>query len=482
MFKNRIRTAALAGAIAVATGVSGMAVPAFAQTQQGGVTIEDGSAITQVTPENVTEDQLRTISDETAAYLATFQEGGDFRDIVEDYITLGEDGFDNSEEAARIAFDEARQNATAELATASQNYQQARNSVAFALEADQQAEADWNTFVNTLQAAATALNPLIDDVNEANTHVPTFEIIDALPADVTTENAVPTYRALQALKVLVDSQYELAGDWNIDEGDGQYVNRVHIQALEDLKNAVDPRLETATEAYDVARASNIEAQKSDVLVRQLYLERIAAQRDTLRGVEALFGVVARYVELYQNNEIVGDTTLRTLYREVLENIQSGILFNVEQLNAADEATEEYHLAWDSDLLNNDDEDQYWEDKLDFAVTTYQNIFANGAIWQEQLERVELLDSGIIADREQEQADREAAEEAAEAAAQREQELLDLIEQLINDRENPGNGDDNDNPGNGGSSENAGLIGIIAAIGGVIALIAAAFPFIQNFMR
>ena len=31
MFKNRVRTAALAGAIAVATGVSGVAVPAFAE-------------------------------------------------------------------------------------------------------------------------------------------------------------------------------------------------------------------------------------------------------------------------------------------------------------------------------------------------------------------------------------------------------------------------------------------------------------------
>ena len=75
MFKNRVRTAALAGAIAVATGVSGVAVPAFAEDttatniQGGGFNEPDASLAKDVKAENVTEDQLLKLVGATHHYI-----------------------------------------------------------------------------------------------------------------------------------------------------------------------------------------------------------------------------------------------------------------------------------------------------------------------------------------------------------------------------------------------------------------------------
>ncbi|MDO5670450.1 MAG: S-layer protein PS2 [Corynebacterium sp.] len=438
MFQNRIRTAALAGAIAVATGISGLATPAFAvdTTQQDGYNNQDGSASAPVVAQNITENELRSLTDGTADYLYVFQNDPSFTEIVDEYINLGQDGFDPSEQAAQKAFDDARQVASAELATASANIQKARNSVAYALEKDQIAEADWKAFVKALNDFRAVINPLINDVNDKNTHVaPYFPVLETIPA-ADGANAVSVFRAIQALQAEVNRQFELAGDWNIDIQDGQYVNREHMIALENLKNAVDAGYPALKAAYDTAVASNREAQKSDVIVRQLYLERATAQRDTLRAVEAYFSVVARYIELFQNNEIVGETTLRTLYREVLHNIWHGIKFNVRDLQEADAATHEYHLAWESDLRDNDDEKFYFEQKLDFATKTYLKIFKNGRIWGEELERVELIDTGIKAEREAEAARLAAERAAVEQAEADRQALIDALKELA-DAQNPG---------------------------------------------
>lgn len=496
MFKNRVRTAALAGAIAVATGISGMAVPAFAvetNTQQDEFNIGDGSASAPVVPENITEGTLRTQTEATATYLDGFQNATGLRDIIEDYINLGTDGFDPSEQAAESAFQEARERATTELDIASQNVQDARNSVGFALEVDQQADADWQALVAALQTAANELNPLITAVNAAEDSIdvaPFGTPLDTLASPVTTENAVSVYRALLALQTRVDLQVETAGDWNIDQNSEQRINRNHASALEALQDAIGPRADSVREAYETAVDSNFEAQKSDVLVRQLYLERAKAQVNTLRIVQATFAVAERYLELYQDDVLVGDGVLSTEYREVLGNLATGLAQNLEWLNAADDAAEAGFLVWETDLANNDDGDyQIFVEKLDFATESYAKVLWNGAVWQEALKRVELIDQGIIdqvaADEAQAEAERIAAEEAARAAKEQADALKDIRDALA---ENPGNGNGTP-PANGGnegsiegSSENAGLFGIIAAIGGVVALIAAAFPFIQNFLR
>ncbi|MGP6174606.1 S-layer protein PS2 [Corynebacterium sp. A21] len=485
MFKNRLRTAALAGAVAVATGLSGLSIPAYAQTQDGNFQEQDGSAAQPVSPQNISEAELRTQTDATASYLAGLQGATSLESVIEAYINLGGDGFDPSEGAAKVAFEEAKNEASAQLAISAQNILNARASVGFALEADRQAEADWDAFVAELNAVLGGLNILINDVNAANTHVPTFVILPNLPAVATDATAVDVFKQLVELQITVNEQWDLAGDWNIDIADGEYVNRTHMAALEALKNSLDNDLESVTEAYEVAKASNREAQKSDVLVRQLFLERATAQRDTLRVVEAAFSVAERYIELFQNNELVGDSTLRTEYREVLFDIFNGLQMNLNWLEEADDAAVAGFLVWETDLLANDDEKQYFIEKVEFATATYAKIFINGWVWQEALERVELLDQNIIDDRNQAEADREAAEKAAAEAKELEEariKALDDIAKALEDKNNtPAPTPPAEKPA-GSSSDNAGLFGLIAAIGGIAALIAAAFPFISSFLR
>lgn len=478
MFKNRVRTAALAGAIAVATGVSGLAVPAYAQE---GFAVVDGTAATAVAPANVTETELQELTDATADYLEGFQEGGSLQALVDTYIDLGADGYDPSEEEARNAFDGAKANASAQLATSVENVNKARASVGFAVDQDEQADADWEILVEALNAAATEFNPLIDAVNEAKTieDAPFTELPNLASNLEREDDIVEAYRALQALQDTVDEQFETAGDWNIDETDGQFINRDHMLALETLKDAVDGQVETVEDAYDTAVASNREAQKTDVLVRQLFLERATAQRDSLRIVEGIFQSAARYVELTVNDVLTDDNgVLSTEYREVQGNLWTGLGDNLEWLQLADDATAEYFLAWGTDESNPEEGDDYAAEKLRLATETYGKIFENGATWREALNRVQLIDANLEAEKAQLEADREAAREAAE----REQAIADALEELAkgSGSEEPG---DIEEPGmSSGSSEKGGLIGLVAAIGGVVALIAAAFPFISNFMR
>lgn len=497
MFQNRLRTAALAGAIAVATGISGLAVPAFAveTTQNDGFNTADSSAAAAVAAKNVTEAQLRDKTDATTDYLSPLQ-NGDLEAVLNDYLAVTDsaDGFDPSEEAAKAAFEAAQAEAGAQLATNSQVIQDARASVKHANDADDAATAAWDALVVALQDSADDINSLIRANNEANTHQGTFQLHDELATPVTRWNAIDAYESLLALQLDVDAQWKEAGIWNIDETDGEYVNRTHIATLEALKNKIDAEVAVATPKFDDALDKNREAQKSDVIVRQLFLERATAQRDVLRTVEATFSVAARYVELTQDDVLYNDGALSTEYRNVLDNLLTGLRANLDSLDEADKATEESFLIWESDLPNNDDGNENYHLKLEFASQTYANIRTTGTVWQEELNRVTLIDSGIIAESEALAAEQERLEEeraaAKEAAAEQaenarkaaaaQEELNRLLAEIAaqkNETPAPAPIEKAD-----GSSEHAGLFGVIAAIGGIAALIAAAFPFISNFMR
>ncbi|QGU08293.1 hypothetical protein COCCU_11965 [Corynebacterium occultum] len=517
MFKNRLRTAALAGAVAVATGMTGMAVPAVAQTAIDGVNNQDGSAAAPVTAQNITEVQLRTKTDATAAYLAALQDpSNDLQALITEYIDLGSDGFDPSEEAARIAFEDAEADAAAQLATSAQNIKDARASVLYALEKDQAATEAWDALVSNLNGAVEVLNPpapnavtsennLIERTNDANTHVDEFQTLPALtdlegeylhfgspvtnnPVDRDTAHSA--YEQLKELKAEVDRQYELAGIWNIDTDDGQYINREHMAALEALKIELDARFDSAKTVYDAAVAANREAQKTDVLVRQLFLERATAQRDTLRAVEAVLSTTARFVELHQDGTLYNDgdetVTLASLYSEAIDAAIEGVDYNLPLLADADQATVDYFLAWESDLTNNNDGDQYKVEKAEFAVTTYQNLRENSRIWQDEVKKVEAIDAQLKAQGEAAAAEAEAlaAEKdrlakEAEAAAALQKQIAEALQAIAEGKNNTPAPIEN---GSTGSSENTGIIGLIAAIGGIVGLIAVAFPFIQDFLR
>ncbi|AJE34079.1 hypothetical protein B842_11160 [Corynebacterium humireducens NBRC 106098 = DSM 45392] len=427
MFKNRVRTAALAGAVAIATGLSGFAAPAFAQdtTQQGGFRLEDGSKAVVVEPKNTSPKVLKDLTDETAVYLNGITGNPDnhlYANLVDFFLTLGDD-VDPSEEAAAQTFAQARAEAEAELAKASDNVLEARASVKYAAEKDRIATADYDAliallapFVHTV-GDLNDVNDWIDRVNDLNTHVE-FEELDNINTP-TRDNAVAVYQSVLALKAKVDDQVKMAGDWNIDKEDGRYVNNEHMKALLSLQALINEGVAEFTPAYEKAVASNIEAQLTNVLPRQLLLERAVAQRDTLRVLKSQFAVMERYFELYQNNELVTvDRTLRTEYIELLGGLHQGILMNVGFLQEADAAVTDYFESlaangyddWEYDQATN--LDGYLEIKRQFALETYAKAVLNGVVWQHELDRVELIDLALKDER----------EAAAKAAADRDREL------------------------------------------------------------
>ena len=412
MFKNRVRTAALAGAIAIATGLSGFSAPAFAQdTQQGGYQTEDGSAAQDLVAKNVTEEQLRDLTDETADYLNKIQHWPTFRTLVNHYVNLGEPGFDPSEEAAAAAFREAQAEAEAELAKAAANIQEARASVKYALDKDEIATEDWKSYVSALNAFREVINPLIAEANRTKSH-DDFKPFRSI-SKAHMHNARAVHREIDKLLAKAEADYNRAADWSVDNNRKHYIDREFMAALKALREAAQAGAPAVVEAWETARDSNVEAQLSDVLVRQLFLERATAQRDTLRVFKAWISVFKRYNELYQDNVLVGDSTLRKEYREVLDDIQFGLWGNIAQLNKADAATEAFFLHWWTDLRNNNDGNwAIYREQAEFALKTYQNSLINGKFWQEKLDRVELIDAGLKADR----------EAAAKAAADREREL------------------------------------------------------------
>nr|AAS20308.1 PS2 [Corynebacterium glutamicum] len=489
MFNNRIRTAALAGAIAISTAASGVAIPAFAQetgtyNNTGGFNDADGSTIQPAPAVDHSEAELRDATDATGNYLAAFQ-SGDIEAIVGAYIDAGVNGFDPSEEAIFKAFEAARDEATQQLAFSAETITKTRESVAYALKVDQEATEAYLAYRNALRGAATSINPLIDAANAANrTDGSEIEIYDNifLASDVFTDGPLllPAYRELVALQTEVNEDLEWLGEFAIDNDADNYVQRYHIPAVEALKAEIDARLEAIEPLRADSAEKNRLAQKSDVLVRQLYLDRATAQRDTLRVVEAIFSTSARYVELYEHpeNVVVEGKTLRQHYSSLIPNLFIAAVGNISELNAADAEAEALFLDWETDLGTNDEQVAYDEAKLKFAIETYAKILINGEVWQEPLAKVQYFDASA----KQEAADREAAR-AADAAYRAEQlriaqEAADAQNALAEALANAGNSDndgDNSSDDKGTGSSDIGTWGPFAAI-------AAIFPFLSGIVK
>lgn len=491
MFNNRIRTAALAGAIAISTAASGVAIPAFAQetaVTTNGFNDADGSTAQPVGPVNHTEAELRDATDATGNYLEAFQTG-DIQAIVGEYVDAGEDGFDPSEQAIFEAFEAARVEATQQLAFSAETITKTRESVNYALKVDQEATEAFIAYRNALRGAAAAINPLIDAANDAN-RTDRAEIKDYADLYTKTDIALETpqlayaFQDLKALQAEVDADFEWLGEFGIDQEDANYVQRYHIPAVEALKAEVDARVAAIEPLRADSIAKNLEAQKSDVLVRQLFLERATAQRDTLRVVEAIFATAARYVELYESDENVnveGDT-LRNHYVALLPTLFGAAFFNIDILDDADEAAELYYLEWDTDLGTNDEDAAYAEEKRQFALLTYAKVFING-IWQEEVKYVQNLDDGARAEAARIEAER-LADEAYRAEQLRiAQEAADaqkaIADALAKEAENGG---DNSSDDKGTGSSDIGSWGPFAAIAAIIAAIAAIFPFLSGIVK
>lgn len=494
MFDNRIRTAALAGAIAISTAASGLVVPAFAQetvVTTNGFNDADGSTIQPAPAVDHSEAELRAATDATGNYLAAFQ-SGDIEAIVGAYVDAGVDGFDPSEQAIFEAFEAARDEATQQLAFSAETITKTRESVAYALKVDQEATEAFLAYRNALRQVGT-INDLIAKANEANrTDLSEIEEYDALytVADISGDAPLlaPAYKELKDLQAEVDADFEWLGEFAIDNNEDNYVQRYHIPAVEALKAAIDSLVDTVEPLRADAIAKNLEAQKSDVLVRQLFLERATAQRDTLRVVEAIFASAARYVELYESDENVnveGDT-LRNHYVALLPTLFGAASFNVGVLDTADDAAIDFYLEWDTDLATNDEDAAYAEEKRQFALLTYAKVFING-IWQEEVKYVQNLDEGARAEAARVEAER-LADEAYRAEQLRiAQEAADaqkaLAEALAKEAENGNNnGGDNSSDDKPAGSSDLGTWGPFAAIAAIIAAIAGIFPFLSGIVK
>lgn len=495
MFNNRIRTAALAGAIAISTAASGVAIPAFAQettVTTNGFNDADGSTAQPVGPVNHTEAELRDATDATGNYLEAFQ-SGDIQEIVGAYVDAGGDGFDPSEQAIFEAFEAARNEATQQLAFSKDTITKTRESVNYALKVDQEATEAFLAYRNALRGAAAAINPLIDAANDAN-RTDRAEIKDYADLYTQTDIALETpqlayaFQDLKALQAEVDADFEWLGEFGIDQEDANYVQRYHIPAVEALKAEIDARVAAIEPLRADSIAKNLEAQKSDVLVRQLFLERATAQRDTLRVVEAIFATAARYVELYESDENVnveGDT-LRNHYVALLPTLFGAAFFNIDILDDADEAAELYYLKWDTDLGTNDEDAAYAEEKRQFALLTYAKVFING-IWQEEVKYVQNLDDGARAEAARVEAERLADEayraeqlRIAQEAADAQKAIADALAKEADNDNNTG-GDNSSDDKETGSSD-IGSWGPFAAIAAIIAAIAAIFPFLSGIVK
>ncbi|AJI77583.1 hypothetical protein [Corynebacterium singulare] len=366
MFKNRVRTAALAGAIAVATGVSGVAVPAFAEDtttstiQGGGFNEPDASLAKDVEAKNVTEAQLRDAVAATDHYIVN---NNQFEELYKAAAAANTDGLDRSEQADYKAYQAAANEATKQLAQAEKNVQDARASVAYALQADKGADEAWaayeeaahdynNTVTNISGGKRygkdeTKLGLLESDLNKANSFVankvndedksnlpklvaPQLNPVDPENFDSVQKTPEKNIKLLEDMIKVYKERLDYTGWRGADESKDNYITRDYIPLVKQLIADAEMLLEQLKadsakleEARQAALEASRNSQAGDILVRQGYLDQAYAQVRVLRAMETEFAIGARVLELRESDEngtVVVDgkqMTLREAYAALI---------------------------------------------------------------------------------------------------------------------------------------------------------------------
>lgn len=561
MFKNRIRTAAIAGIAALATGLGGFAVPtATAQETLNAPGApagdywesQDASAAYDAEPVNHSEEDLKAASDITQRFIV---EGAPdaWRDLQSNL------NWDPSEEARASDVRDMHELVTAEQERNAQTINQIQESIAYAYQQDLEATEAWQAVVERAHEisneiyeedkAPVANNqqqtddddttygdilyiPFGDydtdtdaDAEDARKPLSEFEdgdywnVIDyinfyadrdgheglegfpsALGSNPTDNEVRDFYRDL--INVIEDDAFqglyddlgeflfdsEASVEENNEPVDGQRFSRYAANAIIEFYGEAEGYVAELDELLDASADANRAAQQSDVLVRQGFLARAVAQRDLLRNWEGYLLAYARYIELYNDPTLTVDRTLlSTEYREVLDDLERGLLLNTPILITIDDLVTQAFDQWSRDLqtnadvvdlrdgINDDWDFQIVEERLGAAFAELVKIRANGAIWREALNKVQALEIELG---QPSDTDR----------------LISAIEDLLGEKDdeetpapsNPGSGEDEVEGGSSldidGSSEGGfGTIGILAGIAAVIGLIAAAVPFLGNFI-
>ena len=549
MFKNRIRTAAIAGIAALATGLSGIAVPSIATAQTNSQDTapgapageywedNDASAAFDANPVNHSEDDLKLLTDETQNFIVN-----EARDTWTNLHTALD--FDASEEAIAERLRVIHEDIREEQQANSDAIKRVREAIAFAYQQDLEATEAWQAVVDrayeinqeivALDQAPRAASQADAGLGEIN-YVPKGGTeADAKPLDefaageyytivelinyyadrdgftgISDEDAAALedlgenpsdvevrafYRALLNFTSTFHNVYNNTGEFLADGitlEDGNRYSRHAVEAIVEFYDEIRGYKSDLDALIDTSARESREAQQSDVLVRQGFLQRALAQRDVLRNAEGYVLALARYAELYNDPTLTGDRTLlSTEYEAVIDQLNESLGNNLELLDGISDAVLEAWDIWESDLYSNADATDIreginddWnfalvEERLNLSAELYERLREEGANWRHALNRVIALENEVntpsandrIADALEELAGSETGDEPG-------------------DGDNGNGNDDSTGPIEGGSSIDVdpssegglGTIGILAGIAAVIGLIAAAVPFLGNFI-
>lgn len=492
MFQNRVRTAALAGAIAVATGVSGLTVPANAEIKQNvsdqfidpnASTNHLGTAVNPIPEVKQGEVTAEDVLSKRVGDVQKWVSDNYSPNQIKDYRNKGE--FDNEAEEALAANAAVNRDAVSvELAVASQNLRDVLATIDQAEREAKEAQNAWTAWASAVtltQSEADKINKFIDDnklgVNhvDGNQNSPTQA--DFYNKTKTLATELNEYREDLAQRI----QNASADNATADE-------RANAAKLAELDAKIESYLDGNAEALRtnaVEKSKNL--QKYDINALEEIKEQAEAQVRVLRLLQSYYAVAARYYEQYQNSTLTQDErqTLRQTYRQLLD----GEKVAPQQGAATPFGTfsmVKFTRSAVEKLLNND-YTVYPDSKWDLSVDYVFNLDKK---YESDAEAAAAADAA-----------RKAEEEARKQNDKAIRDALDAIAAALaaekgtqpsgNSGTNQGNGTSNqgNDSSSTGSSNNDGkklptaaiigiVLGVIAALGGIVAF---AFPQIQQFL-
>lgn len=495
MFQNRVRTAALAGAIAVATGVSGLTVPANAEIKQNvsdqfidpnASTNHLGTAVNPIPEVKQGEVTAEDVLSKRVGDVQKWVSKNYSPDQIKDYRNKGE--FENEAEEALAANAAVNRDAVSvELAVASQNL---RDVLATIDQAEREAKeaqnawTEWASAVTLTQSEAEEINEFIVKNNLNVAHV-TGNQYSPTQADFynntkTLADQLNDYREALAQ----DIQNASADSATPDE-------RANAAKLAELDAKIESYLDGNAEALRtnaVEKSKNL--QKYDISALEAIKEQAEAQVRVLRLLQSYYAVAARYYEQYQNSNLTKDErqTLRQTYRLLLDG---------EKVAPQQGAMYPFEYGKLRDMVG------FTRSAVDGLLDNHYEVIADSK-WDLSVDYVFNLDKKYESDAEAAAAADAARKAEEEARKQNDKAIRDALDAIAaalaaekgtqpsgNSDTNQGNGTSNqgNDSSSNGSSNNGGtklptaaiigiVLGVIAALGGVVAF---AYPQIQQFL-
>lgn len=456
MFKNRVRTAALAGAVAVATGVSGLTVPAYAedgtthQTDNGQHVADGSKAGNGDNLQNIAPVGQVKAADALAKAAKADQTAIDAHETANYSQYVGQ-----PIEAETQAKAKANEAAATELLTRAVATLNDINATLKSVEADTKAAEDaWKAYADAVTITQPEKDALIELAKNPATPQPVRDAVDAVwpltakPGDDEYYEQITLVapKVIELATVLDNALKE-----NYGKSDPELIDELNATtAISNQLNTYLTGFDNRNALYKEAiRLTNIASSRNIVIIKDAYKVAQSNVRKA-RTIQAYYGLVVRWLDLYENDTLLGNegSTLREEYRKVLFD-------NANPKTGGQARSLEFYAKSDRD----------------------------GLAWENEVQRVRLLDKKYRNDAPTiAGADNTAAKERGSDVDR----LIAAINGLTNakEKEEP-KGNDNNKPAPGktpggmnGATIAAIVIGVLAALGGIVAV---AFPHIQQFL-